>query len=102
VPTRQYVPAGQKPPAQRCPAGQHSHAGFGYCHPERRKHRAAHAELHGEAGRIRAIDNKRKEIGESMYQLARKKKPVPQAMRNDYARLARYIRRITGGRTLRG
>ena len=101
VPARQYVPAGQQPPAQRCPAGQHAHAGFGYCHPERRKHRAAGAELHQEAARVKAINNKRIEIGERMYQLAKKKKPVPQAMRNDYARLTRYIRRITGGRALR-
>ncbi len=96
-----YVPAGQQPVAQRCPPGEHAHAGFPYCHPEPRQHRAAGAELHQEAGRVKAINQKRLEIGERMYQMAKRKKVVPEAMKRDYARLDRYIRRLTGGRQLR-
>jgi hypothetical protein len=34
-------PVGALPqsPARRCPAGQHAHPGFAYCHPVGRKHR---------------------------------------------------------------
>ena len=96
-----YVPAGQQPIAQRCPPGSHAHGGMPYCHPEPRKHRAAGPELHQEADRVRAIDQKRKEIGEKMYQMAKRGKVVPEGIKRDYARLDHYIRRLTGERQLR-
>jgi len=101
IPARQYKPAGDKPISQRCPAGEHAHGGFPYCHPSARKHRQAHAELHGEARRVQAIDDKMHEIGSKMTALARAKKPIPPAMRRDFSRLYNYLWRIKGKKKLR-
>ncbi len=101
IPTRQYVPAGQGPVAQRCPGGQHAHGGFPYCHPEERKHRQAREELHAEADRIKAIDRKMHELGDKMTALARAKKPVPPGLKRDFSRLYSYLWRIKGKKKLR-
>ena len=96
VPAREYVPAGQKPVAMRCPAGSHSHGGFPYCHPEPRKHRAASAELHQEDRRVKAIEQRMNEIGDAMYDMAKRKKVVPPGMRANFKRLYTYLQRIQG------
>ena len=98
VPSREYVPAGQKPIAMRCPAGSHSHAGFGYCHPEQRKHRVAAQQFHQEDARLKALERKMKAIGDQMYAMAKRKKVVPQGMKADFARIYRYLQRVKGTR----
>jgi hypothetical protein len=80
----------------RCPAGSHSHAGFGYCHPEQRKHRVAGQELHQEDARMRAIERQMNRIGDAMMDMAKRKKVVPAAMKNDFRRLYTYLQRVQG------
>ena len=96
VPASQYVPAGQKPVAMRCPGGEHAHGGFPYCHPEQRVHRAAHAQFHQEDKRVKALEKKMNEIGDAMYDMAKRRKPVPPGMRANFKRLYTYLQRIQG------
>ncbi|KKM24760.1 hypothetical protein LCGC14_1601890 [marine sediment metagenome] len=96
IPASQYVPAGQKPVAMRCPAGDHSHGGFPYCHPEQRVHRAGHEQFHQEDRRVKALERKMNEIGDAMYDMAKQKKVVPNAMRANYKRIYTYLQRVQG------
>ncbi|KKL13960.1 hypothetical protein LCGC14_2520550 [marine sediment metagenome] len=96
IPSRQYVPAGQKPIAMRCPGGEHAHGGFGYCHPERRKHRIAGQPLHEESARLKVIEHHMNRLGDVMTDMARRKKVVPERIKADYARLYRYLQRVQG------
>jgi len=96
VPARQYVPAGQKPVAMRCPGGEHAHGGFPYCHPEQRVHRAAHEQFHQEDKRVKALERKMNQIGDAMYDMAKRRKPVPAGMRANFKRIYTYLQRVQG------
>jgi len=96
VPASQYVPAGQKPIAMRCPGGEHAHGGFPYCHPEQRVHRAGHEQFHQEDVRVKALERKMTEIGDAMYDMAKRGKVVPERVKANYKRIYTYLQRLQG------
>jgi hypothetical protein len=89
-------PTRQTPIAERCPPGEHAHVGMAYCHPERRKHRVAHSQLHQQH---RATENTKQEMERQWNVLtgrAREGKPVSDAMRANFSRIKQYMDMIHG------
>lgn len=82
----------------RCPPGEHAHAGYEYCHPEKRRHRLASERLHRHHRTLMSLEQEMERLWQEMREMAARGDEPSPSMRADFSRLYRYFRQLRGGR----